>query len=46
MSNENVELIRSAYEAYARGDFETVLSLIDPKVEWTSLDPSVPAQEP
>jgi ketosteroid isomerase-like protein len=26
--------IRSAYEAYSRGDFEPVLGLLDPDVEW------------
>ena len=46
MSNANVELIRSAYEAYARGDLETMLGFIDPDFEWTYLDPSLPQPEP
>ena len=40
MSNDNAELIRTAYEAYARGDLVTMLGLIDPDLEWTFLDPS------
>jgi ketosteroid isomerase-like protein len=35
--------IRSAYEAYSHGDFEPVLDLLDPDVDWhpppNSLDP-------
>lgn len=40
MTNENVDLIRSAYAAYARGDLNSMLELIDPDLEWTFLDPS------
>jgi len=39
--NENVELIRSAYEAFARGDEAGFLDLLDPELEWTFLDPTV-----
>jgi ketosteroid isomerase-like protein len=46
MSNENVELIRTAYEAYARGDTTTMLSFVDPDLEWTYLDPSLEDPEP
>ncbi len=46
MSNENVELIRSAYEAYARGDVATMLRFVDPDLEWTYLDPSLEDPEP
>jgi ketosteroid isomerase-like protein len=41
MSNENVELIRRAYEAYSRGDLATMLQFVDPDLEWTYLDPSL-----
>lgn len=43
---ENVELIRTAYEAYARGDATAFLELVDPDLEWTFLDPSVEEPEP
>ena len=33
MSEENVELARSGYEAYARGDLEAVLALLDSAIE-------------
>jgi ketosteroid isomerase-like protein len=34
MSQENVEIVRGAYEAFARGDIEGVLEIMDPEVEW------------
>jgi ketosteroid isomerase-like protein len=34
MSQENVEIVRRVYEAIARLDAETVLSLYDPDVTW------------
>jgi uncharacterized protein len=34
MSQENVEVVRRLYEAVARRDTTTVLSLYDPDVEW------------
>ena len=46
MANENVDLIRTAYEAYARGDIATMLELVDPDLEWTYLDPSIEDPEP
>jgi ketosteroid isomerase-like protein len=33
MSEENVEIVRRVFEAEARGDVETVLSLYDPEIE-------------
>jgi ketosteroid isomerase-like protein len=42
----NEELIRTAYEAYSRGDLEPVLDLVDPGLEWTFLDPSVEDPQP
>jgi len=34
MSEENVEIVRRVYEAAARRDGPTALSLYDPEVEW------------
>jgi uncharacterized protein len=34
MSQENVEIVRSGYEAFARGDIEGVLGIMDPEVDW------------
>ena len=31
---DNVGLVREAYEAFARGDIQRVLGLLDDKVEW------------
>ena len=33
MSQENVEVIRAGYEAFARGDVDAVLSGLDPEIE-------------
>jgi ketosteroid isomerase-like protein len=41
MSNENEELIRRAYQAYAGGDLNGMLELVDPDLEWTYLDPAL-----
>jgi ketosteroid isomerase-like protein len=34
MSEENVEIVRRGYEAYARGDLEELMEITDPGVEW------------
>jgi ketosteroid isomerase-like protein len=34
MSQENVDLVRSAYEAYNRRDVEGVLGRFDPSIDW------------
>ncbi len=31
---DNIELVRKGYEAFANGDMETVMSLFDDNVEW------------
>ncbi len=46
MSNQNVDLIRTAYEAYTRGDVQSLLELVDPELEWTYLDPSFEDPDP
>jgi Ketosteroid isomerase-related protein len=38
MSQENVEVIRELWDAYARGDFDHVLTLCDPHVVLVSLE--------
>jgi ketosteroid isomerase-like protein len=44
---ENPEQIaRRAYAAFAEGEIASVLDLVDPDLEWTFLDPSVPNPEP
>jgi ketosteroid isomerase-like protein len=46
MSNENVGLIRRAYQAYASGDLDGMLALVDPELEWTYLDPALERPSP
>jgi ketosteroid isomerase-like protein len=46
MSEENEALVRSAYEAYSRGDVTRLLELVHPDLEWTYLDPSVENPQP
>jgi ketosteroid isomerase-like protein len=46
MTTENENLIRGAYEAYARGDLGAMLAVVDPDLEWTYLDPSFPNPDP
>lgn len=41
MSQENVEIVRGMYDAYARGDYAKGLSYLDPKIVF-----SQPAEEP
>jgi len=46
MPDDNVALVRSAYEAYQRGDAAAVLELVDADFEWTYLDPAFEDSEP
>jgi ketosteroid isomerase-like protein len=46
VSSENVDLIRTAYRAYARGDVATMLQFVDPNLEWTYLDPGLEDPKP
>ena len=41
MSNDNEMLIRTAYSAYLRGEFDALLEIVHPDLEWVYLDPSV-----
>jgi ketosteroid isomerase-like protein len=38
MSQQNVEVVKRAYEAWNRGDIATVLDSYDPDVEWWDRD--------
>ncbi len=40
MSQANVDLAGSTYEAFAEGDIERVIAVFDPQVEW--VEPEVP----
>ncbi len=44
--DENIELVRAAYQAYAGGDVATMLGFVDSNLEWTYLDPSLAHPEP
>jgi ketosteroid isomerase-like protein len=46
MSNDNAELVRRAYQAYANGELARMLAFVDPELEWTYLDPSLEHPEP
>ena len=46
MSDDNAELIRRAYRAYANGELTRMLALVDPELEWTYLDPSLEQPTP
>jgi ketosteroid isomerase-like protein len=44
IANETV--IRDAYAAYARGEIDKMLDLVDPNLEWTYLDPGLANPDP
>lgn len=46
MANRNEELVRQAYQAYARGDVSALLDLVHPDLEWTYLNPAFADPEP
>jgi ketosteroid isomerase-like protein len=46
MANENEDLIRGAYDAYASGDLDAMLAVVDRDLEWTYLDPAFPNPDP
>jgi hypothetical protein len=45
MSQKNVELVRRGYEAFDRGDIQTVLSFMDSEIE-ARFEPSMPDWQP
>jgi uncharacterized protein len=38
MSEENVNILRQGYEAFNRGDIDTVMGIMDPHIEWQEPD--------
>jgi uncharacterized protein len=38
MSEANVDTLRRGYEAFNRGDIDTVMDLLDPNIEWQEPD--------
>lgn len=38
MSQDNVEVVREAFEAFNRGDFDAALERMHPAIEWQALD--------
>ena len=40
MSQDNIALVRGAYEAFQRGDIDAVLEAFDSNIEWFSPGPS------
>ena len=38
MSEENVNIMRQGYDAFNRGDIDTVMGLFDPNIEWQELE--------
>jgi len=44
MSGENIEILRRAYDAFNRQDFDALLDLLDPGVEWRDI-PGLPGTD-
>lgn len=38
MSQDNVGLVRSVYESFAKGDVPAVLAAMDPRIEWNEAE--------
>ena len=38
MSQENVEIVRRSFDAFARAGFDSVPDYFDPEIEWTTTD--------
>ena len=45
MSDQNTEVVRGAYESFARGDVEGVLGILSDDIEWTVGPPLPQAME-
>ncbi|NJD29953.1 MAG: nuclear transport factor 2 family protein [Chloroflexi bacterium] len=46
VSTDYATLVRQAHQSYAAGDIAAILSLVDPDLEWTYLDPAQADPEP
>jgi ketosteroid isomerase-like protein len=44
MSEENVELVRSIFEAFNRGDFEAVVQAVHPDIEYIRVGDQLPVR--
>jgi ketosteroid isomerase-like protein len=42
MSQENVEIMREAYNAFDRGEANVLFELLDPEIDWQSLEDTEP----
>lgn len=42
MSQANVELVKSCYDAFGRGDIPAILAVLTEDIEWTTLGEGVP----
>jgi uncharacterized protein len=38
MARQNVDLVRSLYESFAKGDVPSVLAALDPRIEWNEAE--------
>ena len=36
MSQENVEAVRTAFDAFSRDDWDALIGLLDPEIEWVT----------
>ncbi|HZR91409.1 MAG TPA: nuclear transport factor 2 family protein [Gaiellaceae bacterium] len=43
MSQAAVELVLRGYRAFVAGDFDTVAEMLDPDVQWTAIEPTLPS---
>lgn len=44
VSGENVDLVRSSFEAFGRGDFDRAFAVYDPAAEWQTAEDEPDAQ--
>jgi len=44
MSQENIKVVKSIYQAFEQGDIPAVLNLFDPAIEWIAAENSPAAQ--
>jgi ketosteroid isomerase-like protein len=42
MSQENVEIMREGYRAFSNGEVDRFLALVDPDIEWKSVEDTEP----